>query len=118
MNAAGPRVPPLVALAVGLALWFVPTVVQRVLWPATGGDTLNFDVVLLSRCLTRRVWPAALVSYVVFVGSHVPGSGWATTLTMVAVGSLLFVGLYWLRRNLPLCAGAHAITNLLILANA
>jgi membrane protease YdiL (CAAX protease family) len=218
VNPAGVRVPPLVALAVGVALWFVPTVVQRVLWLTAGGDTVNFDVVLLSRWLaaalllvfvlavekrplssvgvraprlrdvlitvglavltlvagvalyallagggsgqdsqsgqimaglsvvqsvhlivnaaiveelffrgflmervidlTRRVWPAALVSYVVFVGSHVPGSGWATTLTMVAVGSALFVGLYWLRRNLPLCVGAHAVTNLLILADA
>ncbi|MFI7130974.1 hypothetical protein ACIBQ1_35160 [Nonomuraea sp. NPDC050153] len=80
MNPAGPRVPPLVAPAVGVALWFVPTGAQR--------------------------------------ASHVPGSGWATTLTMVAVGSVLFVGLYRVRRNLSLCVGAHAVTNLLILADA
>ncbi|MBE1582131.1 hypothetical protein ACFPOI_28105 [Nonomuraea angiospora] len=73
MNPAGPRVPPLAALAVGVALWFVPTAVQRVLWLTSGGDTVNFDVVLLSR---------------------------------------------WLAAALLLCVGAHAITNLLILANA
>ncbi|MEW1843505.1 hypothetical protein AB0392_36645 [Nonomuraea angiospora] len=55
MNPAGPRVPPLVALAVGVALWFVPTTVQRVLWLASGGDTVNFDVVLLSRWLAAAL---------------------------------------------------------------
>ncbi|MGW0804813.1 CPBP family glutamic-type intramembrane protease [Nonomuraea sp. NPDC002799] len=215
---AAVRVPPLVALAVGVVLWFVPTFVQRAVWLLSGDDTLNFDLVLVSRwlaaalllgfvlvvekqplssvgicaprwkdvlvtiglavlalvagvvlytvlvsgapdqqsqstqimsrlsvaesvhlivnaavveelffrgflierviSLTQRPWLAALVSYVMFVGSHVPGSGWATTLSMVAVGSVLFVGLYYLRRNLLLCVGAHAITNLLILANA
>jgi hypothetical protein len=82
---------------------------------------VNFDVVLLS----RRLAAALLLGFVLAVpgrgartvGSHVPGSGWATTLTMVAAGSVLFVGLYWLRRNLPLCVGAHAVTNLLILAD-
>jgi membrane protease YdiL (CAAX protease family) len=213
------RVPPLVALAVGAALWFVPTLVQRAAWLLGDDDrAVDFDLVLVSRWiaaalllgfvlaverrplssvglhaprgrdvlitvglavlalvvsvtlyglvagtgpdqqspsgrivaslsvagsihlivnaavveelffrgflmervidLTRRPWLAALVSYVVFVGSHVPGSGGATALTMVAVGSLLFVGLYWVRRNLLLCVGAHAIGNLPLLANA
>ncbi|GAA1616138.1 type II CAAX endopeptidase family protein [Nonomuraea maheshkhaliensis] len=212
------RVPPLVALAVGVALWFVPTLVQHAAWLLGDDDrAVDFDLVLVSRWIAAalllgfvraverrplssvglhaprgrdvlitvglavlalvvsvtlyglvmgtgpdqqspsgqivaslsvagsvhlivnaavveelffrgflmervielaRPWLAALVSYVVFVGSHVPGSGGATTLTMVAVGSLLFVGLYWVRRNLLLCIGAHAIGNLPILANA
>ena len=68
--------------------------------------------------ITRRPWLAALVSYVIFVGSHVPGSGWLLTLTMTAVGSVLFVGLYWLRRNVLLCILAHAITDIVVLAGA
>ncbi|SDM51469.1 CPBP family intramembrane glutamic endopeptidase [Nonomuraea jiangxiensis] len=211
------RVPPLVTLAVGVLLWYVPTLVER-LARLPGDRGLNFDVVLPARWfaaalllafvltverrplssvgvriprvrdvlvtvglsvlalvvgvvlygfvvgagpdqgsqsgqimaglsiagslhlianaavveelfyrgllmeriidLTGRPWAAALVSYVLFVGGHVPGSGWATTLTMVAVGSLLLVGLYWMFRDLLLCAGAHAIFNLPILAGA
>ncbi|TDD57241.1 CPBP family intramembrane metalloprotease [Nonomuraea terrae] len=68
--------------------------------------------------LTGRPWAAALVSYALFVGGHLPGSGGITTLTVVAVGSLLFVGLYWARRNLLLCVGAHAVIDLPILAVA
>lgn len=44
-------------------------------------------------------------------------SGWAARLTMVAMGCLLFAGLYWVRRNLPLCVGGHAIAKLPIPAN-
>jgi membrane protease YdiL (CAAX protease family) len=68
--------------------------------------------------LTRRPWLAALVSYVVFVGSHAPEAGWAMTLTMVAPATALFVGLYWWRRNVVLCILAHAITDLVVLAGA
>ncbi|MBF8184842.1 CPBP family intramembrane metalloprotease [Nonomuraea sp. K274] len=213
------RVPPLAALAVGVALWYFPTLVERASRLLGDDDrALNFDLVLLSRWiavalllgfvlaverrplssvglqvprrrdvlitvglavlapvvgfslyalvagpgpdqqaqsgqiiasmsvagavhlivnaavveelfyrgflmerlidLTGRPWLAALVSYVVFVGGHLPGSGAATTLTVVAVGALLLVGLYWVRRNLLLCMGAHAIGNLPILAAA
>jgi membrane protease YdiL (CAAX protease family) len=216
VNTTTTRIAPLVALPVGVALWFLPTAVERARRLLSGDDTVNFNLVLISRWLaaalllgfvlivekrtpasvgiralrwrdilitvgvavvalvagvvlytilighdqrssagqimstlsvvqsvhlivnaavveelffrgflmeriidlTRRPWLAALVSYVVFVGSHVPGSGWATALSVVAVGSVVFVGLYWLRRNLLLCVGAHAITNLPVLAGA
>jgi membrane protease YdiL (CAAX protease family) len=218
VNTTTTRIAPLVALPVGVALWFLPTAVERARRLLSGNDTVNFNLVLISRWLaaalllgfvlivekrtpasvgiralrwrdilitvgvavaalvagvvlytiligdghdersssgqimstlsvvqsvhlivnaavveelffrgflmeriidlTRRPWLAALVSYVVFVGSHVPGSGWATALSVVAVGSVVFVGLYWVRRNLLLCVGAHAITNLPILAGA
>lgn len=76
-------------------------------------EELFFRGFLMERLitLTRRPWLAAVVSYLLFVGSHIPGSGLATTLTATAAGSLVFVGLYVRYRNVVLCTGAHALSN-------
>ncbi|QLY28683.1 CPBP family intramembrane metalloprotease [Nocardia huaxiensis] len=83
-------------------------------------EELFFRGLLMERVieLTGRPWLAALASFVVFTGSHIPGSGWATALTMTAAGAALFAGIYWWRRNLVLCIEAHALSNLPILGVA
>ncbi|MQA86546.1 MAG: CPBP family intramembrane metalloprotease [Streptosporangiales bacterium] len=74
-------------------------------------EELFFRGFLIERTIavTGRPWLAAVGSYLLFVGSHIPGSGLPTALTITAVGSLALVGLYMLRRNLFLCVGAHAL---------
>lgn len=62
--------------------------------------------------LTRRLWVGVLVSFALFVVSHISGSGVTMTLTMVTVGALTLVLLYLWRRNLFVCILAHAVGNL------
>lgn len=59
--------------------------------------------------LTKRPWLACAISYVLFVGGHIPGSGLTATLTLTAIASLTLVGLYLWRRNVLLCVCAHLI---------
>lgn len=68
--------------------------------------------------VTGRPWLAAVGSYLLFVGSHISGSGLVVTLTLTAAGSVAFVVLYMLRRNLFLCIGAHALADAPVLLSA
>lgn len=83
-------------------------------------EELFFRGFLIERtiALTRRPLLAGVGSYLLFVGSHIPGSGLVTTLTITAVGSVALVGLYLLRRNVLLCIGAHALADTPVLLSA
>ncbi|MFG2006782.1 CPBP family intramembrane glutamic endopeptidase [Spirillospora sp. NPDC048911] len=68
-------------------------------------EELFFRGLLIERVteLTGSTAFAAAASYTVFVASHIPGSGWASALTVVAVGTVLTTVLYVVTRNLIPC---------------
>jgi membrane protease YdiL (CAAX protease family) len=76
-------------------------------------EELFFRGFLIERTTTatHRVWLAGIASFVLFVVSHLSGSGLIETLTIVSVGTLVFVLLYLWRRNLVLCVVAHTVSN-------
>ncbi|SEG76218.1 Membrane protease YdiL, CAAX protease family [Thermomonospora echinospora] len=76
-------------------------------------EELFFRGFLIERVidLTGRPALAAAAAYAIFVGSHIPGSGWASSLTVVAVGALLPTILYARTRNLFPCIVAHTVGN-------
>jgi membrane protease YdiL (CAAX protease family) len=78
---------------------------------------LFFRGFLIERLIRLGIspWLAGAVSFVLFVGGHVAGSGLVQALTLVAVGSLAFVLLYLRRRNVITCITTHAVTDLLVL---
>jgi membrane protease YdiL (CAAX protease family) len=80
-------------------------------------EELFFRGFLIERLirLGASPWLAGAVSFVLFVGGHLSGGGLVQTLTLVAVGSLGFVLLYLLRRNVITCIATHAVTDLLVL---
>lgn len=80
-------------------------------------EELFFRGFLIERVatLTRRPWVAGVVSLVLFLVSHVPGSGVVPTLVGLALPSLVFVLLYLWRRNIFLCMLAHAISDSVLL---
>lgn len=79
-------------------------------------EELIFRSVLIERMLwlTRRRWIPAVVSVVVFAGSHyLTGSQTLLyTVTVDAVAGIGFVALYLLRRNVIASALAHFITDI------
>lgn len=76
-------------------------------------EEVFFRGLLIERvtALTRRAWVGGVASWVVFVVSHIAGSGLTESLTIVGVSSLVFVLLYLWRRNLWVCIVAHIISN-------
>ncbi|HEY6738539.1 MAG TPA: type II CAAX endopeptidase family protein [Actinopolymorphaceae bacterium] len=65
--------------------------------------------------LTKRPWIAGAISYLLFVGGHIPGSGLTATLALSGIATLTFVGLYLWRRSIWLPVLAHAICDAPIL---
>ena len=80
-------------------------------------EELFFRGFLIERliALTGRSWLAGLASYLIFVGSHIPGSGLGIVITFDVVGTAALVGLYLLRRNLYVCMLAHAVLDFMLL---
>jgi membrane protease YdiL (CAAX protease family) len=76
-------------------------------------EEIFFRGLLIERitALTHRPSVGGVVSYILFVASHIAGSGVTESLTIVAVGSLIITLLYLWRRNLVLCMVAHATGN-------
>jgi membrane protease YdiL (CAAX protease family) len=76
-------------------------------------EELFFRGFLIERvsAATHRVWIGGVASFVLFVASHLRGSGVTETFTIVAVGSLVLVLLYLWRRNLFMCIVVHFVGN-------
>jgi membrane protease YdiL (CAAX protease family) len=76
-------------------------------------EELFFRGFLIERvsAVTHRVWIGGIISFVLFVASHIHGSGVTESLTIVATGTLVLVLLYLWRRNLFTCIGAHFVGN-------
>jgi membrane protease YdiL (CAAX protease family) len=79
-------------------------------------EELFFRGLLIERLITitGRTWLAGVISYVAFVGGHIPGSGLTLALTGDAVGALALVLLYLLRRNVAVCMVAHAVMDVTV----
>ena len=80
-------------------------------------EEIFFRGFLIERVITatRRPWIGGVVSFVLFVVSHFPGSGVVLTLAGLTLPSLVFVLLYLWRRNIFLCMVAHAISDSVLL---
>lgn len=80
-------------------------------------EELFFRGFLIERAnnILRNIWLAGFLSFILFVVSHIEGSGVLHSLLPVALGTIVFVILYIKRRNLFTCIGAHAISNLIML---
>ena len=80
-------------------------------------EELFFRGFLIERVstVTRRVWLGAVASFVLFVASHISGSGVTESLTIVTTGTLMLVLLYQWRRNLLMCIVAHFVGNIPLL---
>lgn len=76
-------------------------------------EEVFFRGLLIERitAITRRAWIGGVISFTLFVGGHIAGSGLAESLTIVAVSTLVFTLIYLWRRNLVLCMVAHFTAN-------
>lgn len=108
--------PPTSQQALDIRALDVATKVLLVLTAAVA-EELFYRGFLLERAalLSGRLWIGGLVSFALFVASHVPGQGVAVALLSTSLGSAALTILYLWRRNLYVCMLLHGLFNAPIL---